>query len=222
VPEHLDTLVAALLEKDPSKRPQSAAEVKASLERFGERDAGTAALTTEPLTIPELTRRLPPPKRSSAAKWLGAAAALSLLGLLALVPVLFAGGGERSPMPSPDADSPAASAATDPADEPTEPPPGQPGSLRDAARAVFDEVSAGVAAGQVSGGIVGEIQRKIDELLREFDKGQPVERSIEKIAELRTKLKEALEKDEITSHTRMRAIDDALADFTASLQEARS
>jgi serine/threonine protein kinase len=208
VPQRLDALVAALLEKEPWERPQSAAEVRAALEREVEAGAGPAMIPTERLTSLLPAKRPWPAKRISPT---AAAATLVGLLLLVLIPVLRAGdpgseqrsdAGARSPGPS----SPATS-------EPAEPP-----SSREAARRVFDVVSEGIAAGDVRGAIVGEVQHKIDEVFRELEENQDLEKAHEKISELQEKVSEALEKGEITSPARARAINDALDELAAAFE----
>jgi serine/threonine protein kinase len=222
VPERLDALVAALLEKEPSARPQSAAAVRAALERATEDGSGPAtipteplmsrerAITTERLTSPEPMRRLPKEAAAQYRRWFGpAAAAAALLGLLLLVllPVL-AGDRELGAGPS--------SPSSPPRNEPSEPSP-EPASPQEAAQHVFDVVSEGIAAGEVTGGITGEVQHKIDEAFRELGEHQDLEKALGKIAELQAKVTEALEKGEITSQARAGAIIDALDELAAAL-----
>ena len=178
VPGDLDQLVAALLEKQPSARPQDAAEVQTVLERGTERDGGPA-IPTERFASPEPTKH-PRPKRLPRRRWIGAAAAATIIAvlLLVLIPVLIAGDptpdGGAGPR-SPQSNSPAASEPTEPSPEPSEPPP-QPPSSQEAAQHVFDVVSEGIAAGEVTGGIVGEVQHKIDEAFKELEEHQDLEK----------------------------------------------
>jgi len=218
VPVEMDRLVSALLEKEPSARPESAEQVRASLQRVTGQVSGVAARSTEPLTGSETTRRLPMPPSKPAPKrapplvprWIGPVAAavfvafllfLVLLALLAGDPGSDEGAGARSPEPSSAADRP----------------PGPP-SPRMAAQHVFDVVSDGIGEGEVTGGIVGETQKKVDEVLREIEDHQDLEKALEKIAELQEKVDEALEKGEITSPDRARAINRALDELAAALQ----
>jgi hypothetical protein len=113
---------------------------------------------------------------------------------------------EPSPQPSP---------------EPPEPPP-EPPSPEEAAQHVFDVVSEGVAAGEVSGKIVEEVQHKIDEAFHELEEHQDLEKALDKVAELQAKVTEALEKGEITTEARARAINDALDEFAAALRRSVS
>jgi serine/threonine protein kinase len=233
VPADLDDIVAALLEKDPAARPQSASEVQTMFERSAQRQPGIAEMPTEPFTRSEPTKRLPEdrsppieartrpeptdhrgPKRPLP-RWIVPVTAAALVGLLLLfLPTLFAGdsrqgGGEGAGARSPRSSSPATNES--------EPPP-EPPSSDEAARHVFDVVSEGIAAGEVSGGIVGEVQHKIDEAFREFEEHEDLEKTLDKIAELQEKVSEALEKGEITSQARARAINDALDELAAALE----
>ena len=219
VPGDLDQLVAALLEKQPSARPQDAEEVRTVLERATERDGGPA-ISTQQLTSPEprkLLRQTRLPRR-----WIGAAAAATLIAvlLLVLLPVLIdgdqtpdGGAGNRSPQ----SNSSAASEPSEPSPEPSGPPP-EPPSSQEAAQHVFDVVSEGIAAGEVTGGIVGEVQHKIDEAFKELDEHQDLEKALDKIQELQEKVIDAREKGEITSRARARAINDALDELAAALE----
>jgi hypothetical protein len=127
-------------------------------------------------------------------------------------PVLFAG--DTSPNEGAGARSPQSSSpATNEPEPPAEPP-----SSGEAALHVFDVVSEGIAASEVRGGIVGEVQHKIDEAFRELEEHKDLEKALDKIAELQEKVSEALEKGEITSPARARAIDDALDELAAALE----
>jgi eukaryotic-like serine/threonine-protein kinase len=233
VPEPLDSLVASLLEKDPSARPQNASEVQAALGSTTGKAPARPAIPSQTLRSLEPTRWLPedreprppvetltsgeptterlPPKRPPSRRWIVPAAA-TLVGLLlvVLLPVLFAGdstpnegGGARSPQSSPSARE--------------EPPPG-PLSASEAAQHVFDVVSEGIAAGEVTGGIVGEIQHKIDEAFKELGEHEDPEKALDKIEELQEKVDEALEKGEIRSPALAQAIDDALDELAGALE----
>jgi serine/threonine protein kinase len=233
VPERLDDTVAMLLEKEPSARHQSAAEVRAALERATEDALGREAVPTEPLSRAEPTRRMPedglprPPtevlttpdptsrvraKRPPVPRWIGAAVAAAIFGLLllALRPVLFA---DTSPNEGTGARSPQSSSPAGESEPPAEPP-----SSREAAQHVFDVVSEGIAAGEVTGGIVGEVQHKIAEAFKELEEHEDLEKALDKIAELQAKVSEAVDKGEITSPARARAIDDALDELAAALE----
>jgi len=216
VPEDLDQLVAALLEKQPSARPQDAAEVRIVLQNAMGRDGGPAIPTAQ-LTGPEPRKHLRQ-TRLPQRRWIGAAAGATLVAvlLLVLLPVLTAGdptpddgSGTRSPQSNP----PAASETPEPSPEPSEPP-----SSQEAAQHVFDVVSEGIAVGEVTGGIVGEVQHKIDEAFRELEEHQDLAKALDKIAELQEKVSEARENGEITSPARARAINDALDEFAAALE----
>jgi Protein kinase domain len=207
VPERLDALVAGLLEKEPSARPQSAAEVQTVLGRATEEVAGRAAIANETLRSPEPTVR-PHPKRSPGLKWIRPAVVAALMGLLlvALLPLLFAGDtggpGDGTGARSIQSGSPAPSA--------------EPPSSHEAARHVFDVVGRGFAAGEVMAEMVVEVQHKIDEAFKEIEEHQDLQRALDKIAELQMKVGDAREKGEITP-ARARAIDDALDQFAAAL-----
>ncbi|MGH3690507.1 MAG: hypothetical protein ACRDT7_10155 [Microbacterium sp.] len=70
----------------------------------------------------------------------------------------------------------------------------------------------------MTGPITGEIQHKVDEAFREIEEHQDLEKALDKIAELQRKVTEALEKGEISSGARARAINDALDELAAALE----
>jgi hypothetical protein len=79
-------------------------------------------------------------------------------------------------------------------------------------------VSEGIAAGEVTGGIGGEVEHKIDEAFKELEEHEDLEKALDKIAELQARVSEAVDKGEITSPARARAIDDALDELAAALE----
>ena len=93
-------------------------------------------------------------------------------------------------------------------------------SPEEAASIVLDTVGDGIEAGEITGHIDHEIRHTIDEILREADKGEDVDKSVEKVDELQEKVSDALEKGEITSADRASAIQEALLSFAEALSEA--
>lgn len=89
-----------------------------------------------------------------------------------------------------------------------------------AAVAVLDTVGQGIEMGEITGHLDHEIRHTIDEILREADKDEDVDRLLEKVDDLQEKVSEALEKGEITSADRASAIDEALQAFAEALRDA--
>jgi len=71
--------------------------------------------------------------------------------------------------------------------------------------------------GQITGPIKGEFHQKMNEILRELPEGDGQDKALEKIADLRSKVADALEKGEITSTERAAALDDALEQLAATI-----
>jgi hypothetical protein len=103
--------------------------------------------------------------------------------------------------------------------ETSSPAPEQP-SPQEAAAVVLDTVGEGIETGEITDHFDHEIRHTIDEILRDSDKGEDVERLLEKVDDLRKKVSEALEKGEITSAERASAIDEALLIFAEALRDA--
>jgi ArsR family metal-binding transcriptional regulator len=80
-------------------------------------------------------------------------------------------------------------------------------------------VSDGVEAGEVSDDAGKDILHQMDEILRDLEKEEDVEKAVEKLGELRQKVSEAFEKGEISA-ARASAIDEALLGFAAALGDA--
>jgi hypothetical protein len=121
---------------------------------------------------------------------------------------------QRSPQPS----SSPATQQPSPV-ETSSPAPEQP-SPHEAAAVVLDTVGEGIESGEITGHFDHEIRHTVDEILRESDKGEDVDKLLEKIDDLREKVSEALEKGEITSADRASAIDEALLKFAEALRDA--
>jgi len=93
-------------------------------------------------------------------------------------------------------------------------------SPEEAALVVLDTVGEGIETGEITGHFDHEIRHMIDEILRETDKGEDVDKSLEKVDDLRENVSEALEKGEITSADQASAIDEALLKFAQALRDA--
>ena len=208
VPEPLDELVAALLEKDPADRPRSGDDVRRSL------DAAVPQTGVTP-TVPmatgpaEPTGRLPVAEGVRPGRRVSPAIAIGLAGLVGII-VLIALLAARGPDGEPNAAPPSTAGGGLPATKEPSPLAAGP-SPQEAAGFVVEAVNEGIEAGEVTGDFSEEITHGIDEILGEL--GEDGEDAIEKVDELREKVSEALEEGEITSADRARAIDEALAGF---------
>ena len=228
VPAAMDELVAAMLEKDPARRPSTGEEVQRSL---------AAAIRQDPVVPTEVTERMQPPpspmprqpaggRRSPGPKaWRAAAVAVSGLAVLLFIALLAS----REPEGRTDASGPSRQLSSSPATQrpspspspvdTSSPTPEQP-SPQEAAAVVLDTVGVGIETGEITDHFDHDIRHTIDEILRDADKGEDVDRLLEKVNDLRAKVSEALEKGEITSADRASAIDEALLTFAVALRDA--
>lgn len=206
----MDDLVAALLQKDPADRPQTGDDVRASLEA-AMRQAAVAQTVPMEAVPPAPTRRLPAGERVRPAPSVSPTVVIALAGLLAII-VLIALLASRGPEGRRNAAGPSTPRGGSPATGQVSP--------QEAAGLVVETVSDGIEAGEVTGGISEEIRHKIDEIFRELDEDEDLEKSLEKVDELRENVSEALEKGEISSAARASAIDDALMRFAEALRDA--
>ena len=81
-------------------------------------------------------------------------------------------------------------------------------------------VDEGIETGEITDHFDHEIRHTIDEILRDTDKGEDVDKLLEEVDHLREKVSEALEKSEITSADRASAIDEELLMFAEALRDA--
>jgi serine/threonine protein kinase len=225
VPAEMDELVASMLEKDPLNRPQTGEEVSRSLAAFTAQDAIEPMASTEPVPLPLPP---PPPRRQAAERrgprsstWRAVIIGLgSLLVVVAVIAMASVGSDGRSSgsRPSVYRSNPATTQASPPVDT-SSPAAGQP-SPQEAAAAVLDTVGAGMDAGEITRHFGDEVHHTIDEILRDTDKGEDMEKPLQSVADLREKVSEALGKGEITSATRASEIDDALLTLEQALRDA--
>lgn len=246
VPAAMDELVASMLEKDPAHRPQTGEAVQGLLVSAMRNEAvvPTAVLERAQPTPALVARRPAEGRRRPGSKaWPAAVIAVCGLAVLFLMALLASGAPEgrtnasrRSPhlssspamqQPSPaETNSPHVSsspAVQQPSPVETSSPasatPSEPTSPEEAAAVVLATVGEGIETGEVTGHLDHDIRHAIDEILRETDKGEEIDRSLEEIDKLLEKVSEALEKGEITSPDRASAIDDALLRFADALRE---
>jgi eukaryotic-like serine/threonine-protein kinase len=237
VPAPMDELVAAMLEKDPARRPQTGEGVQRSL---------AAAMRHDVVEPTALMERVPPPpspmprlpadgrRRRGPKVWRTGVVAVCGLALLLFIALLASaepdGRTDASPRPPQVTGTPttlqplpvetSSSATLQPSPvEINSPAPGQP-SPEEAAAIVLDTVGEGIETGEVTDHVDHEIRHTIDEILRETDKDEDVEGLLEKVDDLREKVSEALEKGEITSADRASAIDEALLNLAEALRVA--
>ena len=226
----MDELVAAMLEKDPAKRPSTGEEVQRSL---------AAAMRQDPVVPTEVTERMPPspmPRQPASGRrrpgrkaWQAAAVAVSGLAVLLFIALLAsrepegrtdASGPSRQLSSSPATQRPSPSPSPSPSPVETSSPTLEQPSPQEAAAVVLDTVGVGIETGEITDHFDHDIRHAIDEILRDADKGEDVDRLLEKVNDLRAKVSEALEKGEITSADRASAIDEALLTFAETLRDA--
>ena len=224
VPAAMDELVAAMLEKDPAERPPTGEGVQRSL---------AAAMRHEvvmPTALMERVQRPPSPmhrlpaggrRRSGPKAWPRVVIAVCGLAMLFFIALLASGEPDGRTDASPRSPQLSSSPATQqPSPVETSPPAPEEPSPHEAAAVVLDTVGEGIETGEITGHFDHEIRHTIDEILRESDKGEDVDRLLEKVDDLREKVSEALEKGEITSADRASAIDEALLTFAEALRDA--
>ena len=236
VPAAMDELVAAMLEKDPAKRPPTGEDVQRSLASAMSHNivptAATDRLQLPPSPLPRPPaggRRRPKPKARPTV--VIAVCGLAMLLFIALLASRDPDGRAEASPPSPQLSSSPTTQQPSPVEtssptpeqpspaETSPPAPEQP-SPQEAAAIVLDTVGEGIEAGEITGHFDHEIRHTIDEILRETDKGEDVDRLLEKVDDLREKVSEALEKGEITSADRASAIDQALLAFAETFRGA--
>jgi serine/threonine-protein kinase len=243
VPAAMDELVAAMLEKDPAQRPQTGEGVQSSLSAAMRQDAVAPTAVMGRVQLPPAPMsRLPAGgrRRLGPRAWLTVVITVCGLAVLFLFALLASDRTDArtdASRPSPQLSS--APATQQPSTVETSTPhpssspttqqpspvetstvaPAQP-SPEEAALVVLDTVGEGIDTGEITGHLDHEIRHTIDEILREADKGEDVDKSLEKVDDLREKVSEALEKGEITSSDRASAIDEALLTFAEALRDA--
>jgi hypothetical protein len=235
----MDELVAAMLEKDPAKRPPTGEEVERSLASAMRHDAVEPTALIEPVQLPPSpTQRLPaggrrrpgPKTRPMVVIAVGGLAVLLFIALLASrEPDGRTDASHRSPQvsSSPTTQQPSPVETSSPATQQPSPvatisPPPDQSSPQEAAAIVLGIVDEGIEAGEISGHFDHDIGHTIDEIVRETDKGdEDTDRLLEKVEDLRKKVSEALDKGEITSADRASAIDQALVTLEETLRDAQ-
>jgi eukaryotic-like serine/threonine-protein kinase len=228
VPTEMDELVAAMLEKDPADRPQTAEDVRTALDAAMRHAAVTQTAPAEAAPA-DPTQRLPvgdlrsrPSARPRRSVWAWVVIPLALLAIIGVIALLARTGSDgRTNAAQPSTPAGGVSPTTEqspPGESPPVEPVGQ--SPEEAAGLVLQTVSDGVAAGEITDHAGKDIGHEMDEILRELDHDGDVEKVVEKVGELRQKVSEALEKGEITSEARASAIDDALLGFAEAVSAA--
>ena len=237
VPAAMDELVAAMLEKDPARRPPTGEEVQRSLasalSQGVEPTAVMAPVQLPPSPLPRQPaggrRRRGPKAWRTGVIAVGGLATLLFIAMLARAePDGPTDASQRSPQlsssPATQQPSPVETSSSPTPEQPSpvqtiSPAPEQP-SPQEAAAIVLDTVGEGIEAGEITGHFDHDIRHTIDEILRDTDKGEDVDGLLEKVDDLREKVSEALEKGEITSADRASAIDQALLSFAEALRNA--
>jgi serine/threonine-protein kinase len=222
VPAAMDELVAAMLEKDPAQRPPTGEGVQRSLAAAMRHDAPTAVM--ERVHRPPSPMHRPPAggrRRSGPKAWPRVGIAVCGLAMLFFIALLASGEPESRTDASPRSPQNSSSPTTQqPSPVETSPPAPEEPSPHEAAAVVLDTVGEGIETGEITGHFDHEIRHTIDEILRESDKGEDMDRLLENVDDLREKVSEALEKGEISSADRASAIDEALLKFAEALRDA--
>ena len=239
VPAPMDELVAAMLEKDPARRPQTGEGVQRSLAAAMKHDAVEPTALMErvqppPSAMPRLSadgrRRRGPKALTAGVIAVGGLAMVLFIALLASAePDGQTDASPRAPQvgSSPTTQQPSPVETSSPTTQQPSPvetssPVSEHQSSQEAAAVVLDTVDEGIETGEITGHLDHEIRHTIDEILRETDDDEDVDHLLEKVDDLREKVSEALEKGEITSADRASAIDEALLNLAEALRDADS
>jgi serine/threonine protein kinase len=238
VPAAMDELVAAMLEKDPARRPPSGEGVQRSLaSAMSQVVEPTAVIEPVPLPPSPLPRQAAGGRRRHGPKaWrTGIIAVCGLAALMFIALLARAEPDDRTDASqgSPQGNSPPATQEPSPVETSSpsseQPSPAETGSPAaeqpspaEAAAVVLDIVHEGIETGEITGHFDHDVRHTIDEILRETDKDEDkdVDGLLEKVEDLREKVSEAFEKGEITSADRASAIDQALLTFAEALRDA--
>jgi serine/threonine-protein kinase len=237
VPPAMDELVAAMLEKDPAKRPQTGEEVERSLTAAMTHDVVEPTAQMAPVQLPPSPTPRPlvggrrRPGRKTRPLVVIAVCGFAVLLFIALLASREPEGRTDALQRSPQLSSSPATQQPSPV-ETSSPPTQQPSPVEtsspapvqpspdEAAAVVVGIVDEGAEAGEITGHFDHDIRHTIDEILRDTDKGEDADKLLEKVEDLREKVSEALEKGEITSGDRASAIDDALLTLEEALRDA--
>jgi serine/threonine protein kinase len=239
VPVALDELVAAMLEKDPARRPPTGEEVRQSLADAMRQDTVAPTAVMERVQPPTSPLPRPPTggrRRRRLNAWRTGVIAVGGLATLLFIALLARGepagqtdASHRSPQlsSSPATQQPSPVQTSSPTPEQPSPvetssPAPEQASPQEAAADVLATVEEGIETGEITDHLDHDIGHTIDEIVRETDKGEDTDRLLEKVEDLRTKVSEALEKGEITSADRASAIDDALVTLEEALRDAQA
>jgi serine/threonine-protein kinase len=236
VPAAMDELVAAMLEKNPARRPPTGEEVQRSLASARSQDVEPTAVM-EPVPPPPSPMPRRPAgghRRPGPKAWRRGVIAVCGLATLLFIAMLARAepdGRTDASLGSPQGSSPPATQEPSPV-ETGSPSPEQPSPVQtispapeqpsphEAAAVVLDTVDEGIEKGEITDHLDHDLRHTIDEILRDTDKGEEADKLLEKVDDLREKVSEALEKGEITSADRASAIDEALLRFEEALRDA--
>src|SRR5512132_1593535 len=169
VPTEMDELVAAMLEKDPADRPQTADDVRTALDAAMRHAAVTQTAPAEAAPA-DPSRRLPvgdlrprPSVRPRRRVWAWIVIPLGLLGIIVLIALIARTGSDDRT----NAVQPSTPGGGSPTTEQSPPEEVVGQSPEETAGIVFQTVNDGVEAGEVTDHAGKDIGHEMDEILRE-------------------------------------------------------
>ncbi|GAA1768722.1 protein kinase domain-containing protein [Luedemannella helvata] len=230
----VDTLVAQLLAKQPTDRPATATQVRATLARLASVPHATAAPPLAPrairasATVPHPTRTMPvlrpaadPAQRPDGLRIGPAGAALVALTAAAVVAISFALFLALRPDPAKQLAVPPTSSPTHAVPSRTEPSVASPTDALDAPdalAALTAEFDTQRRDGQLDAKTARELDRRLDEIRRAIDKDE-ADKAGEKTADFREKLDEAYEDGKL-EHPAYTALRQRVEQLATTLPEA--
>ena len=228
VPPPLSLLVERLLAKDPDDRPSSAADLgpalRSSLRPADEPAKASAPDRTptdpiRPLVVPTIplppAREERPPQRGrrprhasrSLARWVvPLVAAVALIAAASQVPAMLRDldpGGSAGARSSPSRQGPSNPASPSPSSGPAIDQVG-PFTPAFAATELTRLADRLLATDQIDDHLAGDIDHAMEEILREGGGGGDPEKTLEKLEDLRQKIADAVEKDELSPEAAQR------------------